>query len=110
MSAESKRTIESLCADVGGAVLQDFFVRMDEDYFSTFAPDEIATHIRMSAALDVRNRVQFRVTPIASAAGEFDIVVVGFDYLSEFSIFCGLMSAFGLNIRSGDIFSFSREN
>ena len=39
---------------------------------------------------------------------DFDeVTVVGFDYLSEFSIFCGLISAFGLDIHSGDIYSFS---
>src|SRR5439155_12368253 len=50
-----------------------------------------------------------RVTPGPSGrGGEFEIVIVGFDYLSEFSIFCGVLSAFGLNIRSGDIYSFAR--
>src|SRR5207244_6090680 len=33
---------------------------------------------------------------------------VGFDYLAEFSVFCGLLSAFGLDIRKGDIYSFAR--
>src|SRR5262249_6361613 len=32
----------------------------------------------------------------------------GFDYLAEFSVFCGLLSAFGLDIREGDIYSFAR--
>jgi glutamate-ammonia-ligase adenylyltransferase len=48
------------------------------------------------------------VTPSASAAGESDIVIVAFDYLSEFSIFCGALSAFGLDIRAGDVYSFSK--
>jgi glutamate-ammonia-ligase adenylyltransferase len=81
---------------------------MDEDYFATFSPDEIATHIRMSQALDSRHRVQVRVTPQPHRPGELDIIIVGFDYLSEFSIFCGLISAFGLDIRAGEIYSFGR--
>src|SRR5207253_9755279 len=84
-------------------------VRMDDDYFTTFAPEEIATHIRMSAALGSKQRVQVRVSPRPardSGAGVFDIIIVGFDYLSEFSIFCGMLSAFGLDIRAGNIYSF----
>src|SRR2546429_8434937 len=83
---------------------------MDDDYFTTFSPEEIATHIRMSSGLGSKHRVQVRVRPRPSSSGAFDIVIVGFDYLSEFSIFCGLLSAFGLDIRSGDIHSFSRDS
>src|SRR5689334_13313829 len=78
---------------------------MDEDYFTTFAPEEIATHIRMAAGLDSRRRLRVRVTPSGS---EFEIIIVGFDYLSEFASFCGLMSAFGLDIQSGNIYSFAK--
>ena len=81
---------------------------MDDDYFTTFSPEEIATHIRMSAGLGSKDRVGVRVRRRASSPDAFDIIIVGFDYLSEFSIFCGLLSAFGLDIRAGNIYSFSR--
>ena len=42
--------------------------------------------------------------------GEFDIVIVGYDYPSGFSILCGLLSAFGLDIRAGEIYSFSKQS
>ncbi|MBO0862948.1 MAG: hypothetical protein J2P21_31520, partial [Chloracidobacterium sp.] len=106
ISAESKQAIESLCPDVRKEAIQAFFARMDEDYFSTFSPEEISTHIRMSCALDAERPAQCRVTP--RGPDEFDIVIVGYDYLSEFSIFCGLLSAFGLNIRSGNVHSFAQ--
>jgi UTP:GlnB (protein PII) uridylyltransferase len=109
ISAESKQLIESFCADVDKQVVGDFFARMDVDYFATFSPEEVSTHIRMASRLDSKHRVHVRVTPRGPAiSGEFDIVIVGFDYLSEFSIFCGVISAFGLDIRSGDIYSFSK--
>jgi glutamate-ammonia-ligase adenylyltransferase len=63
----------------------------------------------MSSRLDSQRPVQVRITPHAGSAGEYDIVIVGFDYLSEFSIFCGLLSAFGLDIRSGNIYSFTKD-
>ena len=109
ITAESKQTIETLCAGIDKDAVQDFLVRMDEDYFTTFSPAEISTHIRMTSELDPKHRLWVRVTPGPSGRdGEFEIVIVGFDYLSEFSIFCGVLSAFGLNIRSGDIYSFAR--
>lgn len=107
-SAEVKEAIQSLCRDVPNDVIQDFFARMDEDYFAAFTPKEISTHIRMSAGLDSKHRLQVRITPHPSGDGEFDIVIAGFDYLAEFSIFCGVISAFGLDIRAGEIYSFSR--
>jgi len=108
ISEESKQTIQSLCSDVGKDVIEDFFARMDDDYFTTFSPEDIATHIRMASGLGSKQRVQVRVTPRQSSGETFDIIIVGFDYLSEFSIFCGLLSAFGLDIRAGNIYSFSK--
>ena len=106
ISAESKKAIESLCPEVSEDAVQDFFARMDEDYFATFSPEEISSHIKMSCALGPQRPAQCLVTP--RGPDEFDIVIVGFDYLSEFSIFCGLLSAFGLDIRAGNIYSFAR--
>src|SRR5262249_302157 len=93
INIESKQAIESLCPEVGEEIIQDFFARMDDDYFATFSPEEISTHIRMSCALDPEHPAQCRITP--RGEDEFDIIIVGLDYLSEFSIFCGLLSAFG---------------
>jgi [glutamine synthetase] adenylyltransferase / [glutamine synthetase]-adenylyl-L-tyrosine phosphorylase len=108
LGVELKPQIKALCPEISDKVLDDFFVRMDEDYFTTFSPEDIATHIRMSAGLDSKHRIDVRVTPRRSGSGEFDIIIVGFDYLSAFSIFCGLLSSFGLDIRAGNIYSFAR--
>jgi glutamate-ammonia-ligase adenylyltransferase len=105
-NAELQRAIESHCPEIDKAFVQDFFARMDEDYFTTFSPEEISTHLRMSHELEPGHPVRCRITPRGD--GEFDIIIVGFDYLSEFSIFCGLLSAFGLDIKSGNIYSFAR--
>jgi len=104
-----KETIQSLCADVDGKLIEDFFARMDEDYFATFSPQEVATHIHMASALDAEHRIDARIRARGPESdGEYDIVIVGFDYPSEFSMFCGLLSSFGLDIRNGDIYSFGR--
>src|SRR5262249_20798546 len=105
----SQRTIEALCTGVDNGVLQDFFTRMDEDYFSAFSPEEIASHIRMSCDVESRHPLRVRVTPRPAGDGEFDVIIVGFDYLSEFSITWGLMWVFGVDIRSGNIYSLGKQ-
>jgi [glutamine synthetase] adenylyltransferase / [glutamine synthetase]-adenylyl-L-tyrosine phosphorylase len=107
-STELKSTIESLCPEIDPGFMQDFYARMDEDYFTTFPPEEICKHLRMSRDLDPAHTVRCMITPCGD--GEFNIVIVGFDYLSEFSLICGLLSAFGLDIQSGNVYSFARSS
>ncbi|HEY2384138.1 MAG TPA: hypothetical protein VGK48_23430 [Terriglobia bacterium] len=106
---EWKKTIESRCGGVGKDAIEEFFRRMDDDYFARFSADAISGHIRMSAQLTAREPVQVEIAHRQETPGEFDIVVAGFDYLSEFSILCGLLSAFGLDIEAGDIYSFRKD-
>ena len=63
-------------------------------------------HIQMSPRSIRSNRVVLRIA--APNEAEFDIVIVGYDYPSGLSILCGLLSAFGLDIRTGEIYSFSK--
>lgn len=102
-----KQTIESLCPEVEAEFIRDFFNRMDEDYFTAFSPAEICEHLRLSHELNSERPVQCRIA--RRGDDEFDIIIVGFDYHSEFSIFCGLLSAFGLEIHAGNSYSFARQ-
>jgi hypothetical protein len=79
---------------------------MDEDYFTSFTIEEIALHLRMSGNLSPDHPIECDIQEVASRG--YNIVIAGFDYLSELSIFCGLMAAFGLNIRSGNVYSFGK--
>jgi [glutamine synthetase] adenylyltransferase / [glutamine synthetase]-adenylyl-L-tyrosine phosphorylase len=106
INAKLRETIETLCPEVDREIIRDFFARMDEDYFAVFSQEEICTHLRMSSALNPGHPVECKVKPRGD--GEFDIIIVGLDYLSEFSIICGLLSAFGLDIRAGNIYSFAK--
>lgn len=103
-----KKEIESLCPEVDRAFIAEFFARMDEEYFSIFPPEKICKHLRISQTVDPEHTVRCLITPRAD--GEFEILIVGFDYFSEFSIICGLLSAFGLDIQSGNIYSFARRS
>ena len=104
---KSKQTLRSLCPEVRGEILEDFLARLDDDYFAIFPIEVIAEHIRLSSRIDAEHRALAHVTP--QGTNEYDILIVGYDYPSAFSLVCGLLSAFGLDIRTGDIYSFSRQ-
>jgi glutamate-ammonia-ligase adenylyltransferase len=108
INPELKQSIQSLCPEASQDRLNEFFAKMDADYFATFAPEAIANHAQMSSFLNDERLVRLQITPKGNS--EFEIVIVGFDYFAQFSIFCGLLSAFGLDIRAGDIFSFSKRS
>src|SRR5581483_7897298 len=81
---------------------------MDEDYFTSFPVEDIAAHLRICSRVTSKEPVQVQIRQ-SSTPGEFDVVAVGFDYPSAFSVLCGLLAAFGLDIQSGDIYSFGTQ-
>lgn len=100
-------SVRPLCSNVADDILQDFFSRMDPEYFQRFEAATIAEHVRLAAQLDFDH-------PCTIACSEqqdtrFEITVVAYDYFSEFAMICGLLSAFGLNIEEGDIYTFSEQ-
>ena len=100
-------SVRALCPNVAEDILQDFFSRMDQEYFQRFDPATIAAHIRLAAQLNSDR-------PCAIAWSEqrdtrFEITIVAYDYFAEFATICGLLSAFGLNIEEGDIYTFAEK-
>ncbi len=100
-------SVRQLCSDVPDDIFQDFFSRMDQEYFRRFAPSTIAEHIRLAAQLtsDHSCTIAFSEQPDT----RFEITIVGYDYFAEFATICGLLSAFGLNIEEGDIYTFAEK-
>lgn len=85
--------------------VQDFISGMDRDYFSVYTPREIRTHIQLSRGLNAEHPVRVKITP--RGKDRFNIVIVAFDFFSEFSILCGLLAAFGLDILHGHSHTFA---
>jgi len=98
-------SVHPLCPDIPSDVLQDFFTRMDQEYFQRFAPATIAEHLRLTAQLTPEHpcEIAFAEQPDK----RFSVTIVAYDYFSEFATICGLLSAFGLNIEEGHIYTFS---
>jgi glutamate-ammonia-ligase adenylyltransferase len=97
-------TLASLCPDVDSDVLQDFVSRMDPEYFERFQPDTIARHIQLAGRLTPDHPCELSV--VDKRAGRSEISIVAYDYFSEFAALCGVLSAFGLNIEEGRIYTF----
>jgi len=99
------KTLAPLCPDVADEVLRDFVSRMDQEYFERFQPDAIAHHIQLTSRLTPDHPCELSV--LDKRAGQSEISVVAYDYFSEFATICGLLSAFGLNIEEGRIYTFA---
>jgi glutamate-ammonia-ligase adenylyltransferase len=107
LGTQTRGTLTSLCRGINEDVLRDFLDRMDPDYFSNFAPDAIARHIHLASALTLDNPCE--VSSLSLKNNRYEITVVAYDYFSEFAAICGLLSAFGLNIDEGRIYTFGEE-
>ena len=99
------KTLAPLCPDVADEVLRDFVSRMDQEYFERFQPTAIAHHVQLASQLTPEHPCELSV--IETQAGQSEISIVAYDYFSEFATICGLLSAFGLNIEEGRIYTFA---
>jgi glutamate-ammonia-ligase adenylyltransferase len=98
------KTLASLCPDVDDEIVQDFVSRMDPEYFERFPPDTIAHHIQLASRLTPDHPCELSI--LDKQAGQSEISIVAYDYFSEFAAICGVLSAFGLNIEEGRIYTF----
>ena len=98
------KTLASLCPDVDDEIIQDFVSRMDPEYFERFPPDTIAHHIQLASRLTPDHPCELSI--LDKQAGQSEISIVAYDYFSEFAAICGVLSAFGLNIEEGRIYTF----
>ncbi|HET7909855.1 MAG TPA: hypothetical protein VFL19_04035, partial [Nitrospira sp.] len=91
--------------DIPAEVLRDFVTRMDGEYFLRLPMATIAQHVRLAATLTPDHLSECSVSGLPG--GRFELTVVAYDYFAEFATICGLLSAFGLNIEEGQIYTFS---
>ena len=91
--------------DVPSEVLRDFVTRMDSEYFRRIPLATIVQHVRLAATLTPDHLSECLISGLRD--GRFELTVVAYDYFAEFATICGLLSAFGLNIEEGQIYTFS---
>ena len=98
-------TIKEL-ANLPGASPQMFqhVARMDASYTATFSPEEIQQHALLIDKIRGDSIVIVDAKPLDNT--RWRVTVVGYDYLGELSLICGLMFIYGLDIIEGQIFTY----
>lgn len=101
-----RQEVAQQCPDVPPQVIDELFAQLDAEYFTSFTAPEIAAHVLLLAAVDDQHPVQLRVVPRSPSSA--DLLLAAYDLFGEFSLITGLMAAYGLNIRYGQVFSYHR--
>lgn len=84
--------------------IKQHLARMDASYATAFSPEEIGLHASLANKLDAKNLVYVQAEPFGEK--KWRVTVVAYDYLGELSLICGLMFLYGLDIQSGEIFTY----
>ncbi|MBI3986907.1 MAG: glutamate-ammonia-ligase adenylyltransferase [Lentisphaerae bacterium] len=101
-----KPTLEQLrkaCPDLPASVIEDHLERLDDAYFQVFNDLQIRSHLDGLARLSSANPVEVLVEPSADG---LTCTIIAFDYPFEFSLITGVLSGLGLNILSGEVFTY----
>lgn len=84
--------------------LSQHLARMAPDYTAIFSPDVIQRHADLAERLNDQNPVEVRAESLGT--GLWRVTVVGFDYLGELSLICGLLFVYGFSIVEGNVFTY----
>lgn len=78
--------------------------RLSPAYAATFDPAAIARHAELAGRLGPDNPVEVRAA--ALEGGLWEVTIVGYDYLGELSVICGLLFASGFSIVGGHVYTY----
>ncbi len=90
--------------DAPSAAARQHMARLVPSYAATFDPIEIERHAIMAARLDPEHPVIVDAAPLEN--GKTRVTIVGYDYLGELSLICGLMFAYGFSIIDGYVYTY----
>ena len=96
-------TYQTQCPHLRQALIRDFVLQMDPDYFESFSSDAIMQHLELANQLTFDQPCAMLIQALPSS--QYQLTLVAYDYFSEFATFCGVLSSFGLDIREATIFT-----
>jgi glutamate-ammonia-ligase adenylyltransferase len=79
-------------------------IRMHPSYAATFADVDIQRHTFLAERLDDQHLVEVEAVPLDNQ--HWQITIVGYDYLGELSLICGLLFVHGFDILDGHVFTY----
>lgn len=98
-SPEPAAGVQDPAADSPPAVLMG----MPPSYAETFSPGEREHHAELARRLSPENLVEVEGLPLDDQ--HWQVAIVGFDFLGELSVICGLLFVYGFNILEGHVFT-----
>jgi len=98
---------EKFPEEIKPEIIQDFVQRMDPDYFKQFSDHQVTEHLRLANGLTPDHPCACHVHKKKTRT--FQLTLVAYDYFSEFATICGVLSAFGLDIREAFIFTYTNK-
>ncbi len=87
------------------AIVQKHLARLAPSYAATFSEADIARHATMSQCLDEDNPIEIDAVR-GPGEGLWRVTIVGYDFLGELSLICGLLFAYGFSIIDGQVFTY----
>ena len=86
------------------AAVRQHMARLAPSYSATFDPVQIERHAVMAARLNAEQPIGVAAEPLED--GRTRVTIVGYDYLGELSVICGLMFAYGCSILDGYVYTY----
>lgn len=84
--------------------VKEHLARMDASYAATFSEEEIRQHARLAEKINRNTLAVVEAAQIDPA--RWRVTVIGFDYLGELSLICGLMFVYGMDIIDSHVFTY----
>lgn len=103
-----KTELEKLSPQIDPAAIKDFLDRMDPDYFLEFSIQTVSEHVTLANTLTLEDPCALLVQP-ANGANRYRLTIVAYDYFAEFATICGLLSAYGFDIREALVFTYHND-
>ncbi|MFQ5455470.1 MAG: hypothetical protein ACE5EA_04590 [Nitrospirota bacterium] len=104
--AEVASLLERLYPDIPDKeqILEEHFQRLDMDYWLDISCRDIVEHIE--AISQLREGSPVCVKSAMLRGNEWQVTIIGFDYIGEFSIITGILTYSKFNIKNGRVYTY----
>lgn len=84
--------------------LRRHLARLEQSYSEAFTEPDIERHAALAEQVTDANPVIVEAVP--EVGGNYRVTIVGYDYLGELSLICGLLLVYGFDIVDGQVFTY----
>jgi glutamate-ammonia-ligase adenylyltransferase len=96
----------SAWSEIDERLIREHLSRLGEEYFDTFGHQEIYRHLLSLGRLNAEHPVEVLSTRLEGE--KVECTVLAFDYPAEFSLITGVLTGAGMNILTGDVFTYEK--